>query len=112
MDPIVKAKWCEALRSGKYQQGLGRLKSIDDRYCCLGVCVDVVDQSRFVKDEECEYWYVSDPVESLHRRVGSLPLDIAQIAGLDTAVESTLVFMNDNQGRSFKEIADYIEKNL
>ena len=36
-----KKAWIEALRSGDYKQGHGRLKG-DDLYCCLGVLVDVM----------------------------------------------------------------------
>jgi hypothetical protein len=36
MPKAKKAKWLEALRTGKYQQGHGRLKS-GEGYCCLGV---------------------------------------------------------------------------
>jgi hypothetical protein len=36
-------KWVEALRSGRYQQGIGKLRSIDDgQYCCLGVLCDIL----------------------------------------------------------------------
>ena len=33
-------RWVEALRSGEYKQGTGRLRS-GDEYCCLGVACDV-----------------------------------------------------------------------
>jgi len=39
--PEVKAAWLEALRSGKYVQGTGRLHK-GDKYCCLGVLCDVM----------------------------------------------------------------------
>lgn len=29
-------KWVAALRSGEYDQGIGRLRSHNDTYCCLG----------------------------------------------------------------------------
>ncbi|EJD67128.1 hypothetical protein BB65665_12991, partial [Bacillus sp. 916] len=34
--------WIEALRSKKYEQGKGFLKTIDNKFCCLGVACDVV----------------------------------------------------------------------
>lgn len=37
MNKEVKAKWVAALRSGEYKQGKGRLKNINNEYCCLGV---------------------------------------------------------------------------
>lgn len=33
--------WVDALRSGDYHQTSGKLRSTDDRYCCLGVLCDV-----------------------------------------------------------------------
>jgi hypothetical protein len=40
--------WIEALRSGKYKQGEGWLKS-NDRFCCLGVCSSIDEK---VKEDE------------------------------------------------------------
>jgi hypothetical protein len=37
----IVLKWIEALRSGKYPQGHGALRS-SDGYCCLGVLCDVL----------------------------------------------------------------------
>lgn len=37
MDKKLKAKWVEALVSGKYQQIQGRLHDGVGGYCCLGV---------------------------------------------------------------------------
>ena len=31
----------KALRSGEYVQGLERLRSEDDKFCCLGVACDI-----------------------------------------------------------------------
>lgn len=36
-----KDKWIAALRSGKYKQGRGQLRSLNNNYCCLGVLCDV-----------------------------------------------------------------------
>lgn len=36
-------KWDAALRSGKYEQGQGLLKTSDGRYCCLGVLQQELD---------------------------------------------------------------------
>lgn len=45
MNPEIKARWLEKLRSGEYLQGTGYLKAIDDshkiRYCCLGVLCEI-----------------------------------------------------------------------
>lgn len=47
MEPIqftkeIKNKWLEALRSGKYKKGSGRLRDEKNNYCCLGVLCDIM----------------------------------------------------------------------
>ena len=42
MDIELGRKWVDALRSGKYQQGFGALKTKAGGYCCLGVLCDAV----------------------------------------------------------------------
>ena len=37
MNPLIKAKWVSALRSGEFKQGTMQLRTLDDKYCCLGV---------------------------------------------------------------------------
>ena len=41
MDPALKAEWVEALRSGEYTQGTGRLRNDEGGRCCLGVLCDI-----------------------------------------------------------------------
>lgn len=41
MNPEVKKSWKAALTSGEYVQGIGQLKSPDDKFCCLGVLCDL-----------------------------------------------------------------------
>lgn len=43
MDPKMKRRWIRALRSGKYKQGHDRLRTEDNRFCCLGVVCDIVN---------------------------------------------------------------------
>lgn len=91
MDKELKAKWVAALRSGEYEQGVGSLyNKTRDAYCCLGVLHRVAD----VPDDQwvdCSYG-LSTKLLAMERR------------GLDYE----LAKMNDN-GKTFSEIADYIE---
>src|SRR6267378_4402002 len=41
MNPDIKAKWIAALESGEYIHGHGVLRSLDNKYCCLGVLCDL-----------------------------------------------------------------------
>lgn len=52
MDPEVKVKWVEALRSGQFKQGEGYLKTRDGCNCCLGVLAEITGIQS--KPSECE----------------------------------------------------------
>lgn len=40
MNHVIAIRWAEALESGRYPQGYGRLRT-EDGYCCLGVLCDI-----------------------------------------------------------------------
>jgi hypothetical protein len=95
MDAGIKRKWVEALRNGKYKQGMRQLKD-GDAYCCLGVLCEVAgirisDNGRFAGEGH----------------------DYGPIYGVihDGAKVSKLWAMND-EGVPFPKIADHIEKHL
>ena len=87
MNAELKAKWVEALRSGEYRQCREQLHGFENQYCCLGVLCKVVNHS-------------TDPDRAYRW------LDIV------TGGYGPFVNMNDHEGKSFTEIADYIEKSL
>jgi hypothetical protein len=95
-----KAKWIAALRSGEYKQGEGELHNPHrDTYCCLGVAGRIAGVS----------------AEDL-RRDGFLKKEMSNSIPYclvnDNGTVSRLIAMNDSEGKSFSEIADYIESNL
>lgn len=96
MDSDLKAKWITALRGGKYQQTTYNLKD-ETGFCCLGVLCDIqgADFSR-IKNE-----------------YGTLSLSCSPPEYLGTlgSRSSQLSMMND-AGKTFSEIADYIDNNL
>jgi hypothetical protein len=108
MDPEVKAVWTAALRSGKYQQGSGALRCIDDRFCVLGVLADLLgaqwEPSPQTGIEAGFYVYGDGAVVMPIAR----DLDRAKLHEDDAWVLSG---MND-EGKSFGALADYIEDNL
>jgi len=119
MNPEVKARWVKALRSGEYGQTKEVLKDTGG-FCCLGVLCDV-----FAKEDGRREWRVSelssmaDGEFGLHTRDKGMPSALIGIwSGLDfsTRVEidgdwKTLWQHNDD-GSTFAEIADAIEKQL
>lgn len=100
LNPDVKQRWIEALRSGKYEQGQGRLRD-GDRYCCLGVLCEI---EGLVYDGEVYYWE-GKGTDAL------VPYGFGRNINLDTDIEEQLAKMNDS-GKPFSEIADFIEENL
>jgi hypothetical protein len=104
MNPEVKTKWVEALRSDKYKQAEGQLKD-PHGYCCLGVLCDISGL-----DEWDEFSY-------MHAQ-SVLPNEVAAWAELDNDPAVTvndkqvkLSFLNDSNS-DFTEIADLIERYL
>jgi hypothetical protein len=97
----VKAKWIDALRSGKYEQGRGQLRSKDDEYCCLGVLLDILSPDAWVLNTEHGCY------QSLDDRISVLPNYIENEIGR----QGELIDMNDG-GKSFTEIADWIQENV
>ena len=99
MKADLKQRWVDALRSGQYQQGFGRLhKQLSNKsyFCCLGVLCEVAIKEGSIS------WY---PANSTH-----ISKDCGDL--LDSDIQSTLIDMNDKYRRTFLEIADYIEKEI
>ena len=104
MNKKLKDKWIKALRSGEYEQGTMRLVTAGKRYdefCCLGVLADVAGAEWNEYMEPC----IGDEVVGSQ---GRLDLGYFKLPG---KVEEHLVNMNDT-GKSFKQIANWIEKNV
>jgi hypothetical protein len=52
LTPEIITNWIAALKSGQYLQGIGKLRSVYDKYCCLGVLCDVLHQTQQVGEWE------------------------------------------------------------
>jgi hypothetical protein len=116
----IKEKWLEALRSGRYQQGTKELRSLTNRFCCLGVLVDILMPENWKIGENRYYIQESETSTAL----AVLPKSISDTYGLSCTVNihsfyyedreinvSTLTEANDF-GMSFDEIANIIERDL
>lgn len=117
MDPKVKALWVPALRSDKYIQGRSQLCAIDRLghgakvFCCMGVLADVMNvgwQHDRINDLGMEVFKIAGTAGAS----GHLPHYILEEYGINESYQSLLVEMNDGMGKSFEQIADYIEENL
>lgn len=112
-------KWVAALRSGEYKQGVGSLKS-EGCHCCLGVVCEVYEKEtgdNLPKNSEGEYMIETDLCQELAYSLGcSLELERVQSwLGLKTScgfiaeTRESLVSLNDQEGKTFDQIANFIE---
>lgn len=110
MKAELKQKWIEALRSGEYKQGRMYLRDTSDRYCCLGVLVDVSGfQWGTTHKHAYQYGFHSD----LGYRNCTGLNDQQQVElGIDYDTMNKLMGMNDGQGATFTEIANWIDQHI
>jgi hypothetical protein len=103
MDADVKTKWVAALRSGEFTQGREYLRSPEDTHCCLGVLCAITPESVL----DFDYFAQAHPSEM---ETMIIPAEVQGWSGLTSHnVMERLAGMNDIGGKSFAEIADYIE---
>lgn len=101
MEASLKAKWIEALRSGKYKQGRFALRTKSDDFCCLGVLCDVSGISEWEENGLCySYEGASSHLPPVLRNQ------------LTPEARDTLMAINDKYGVSFPGIADWIGTNI
>jgi hypothetical protein len=120
-------KWVKALRSGKYTQGRGRLKTTTGRHCCLGVLCDITGEGSWKKDpySSRKIFVIGDVDSGDNIGAIDLPGAVQDLVGLKSdygefpdgrelevkgKVVKSLAQAND-KGATFKDIAKFIEKN-
>lgn len=117
MNQEYKTKWINALRSGEYKQGKGALRNTHDKFCCLGVLYDIA-----TKTEPEKYSWISRENDN-HKLIpnidpdGGICLPPIFAEEIDITIGGyingiSLWNMNDNEGKSFTEIADIIEREF
>lgn len=110
MNPEIKTKWLEALRSRKYTQGTDYLRG-NGKYCCLGVLCDVVQPEKWGQEDAFGV-IPHDPNRKFKFENNVYPsVELLDQVGLTEDQMQTLVDLNDG-GKTFDEIAKYIEENL
>jgi hypothetical protein len=134
MNPEIKRKWVEALRSGRFRQGQGFLKKDDviydpndpldvpptpvQTYCCLGVLCELAAEEGVLpgtgKTSPTDRRYHYGAEHDL--RWSDLPIAVQEWAGTDRSDpivpgHGRLSTLNDN-GSDFEYIANLIESYL
>ena len=138
MNPEIKQKWVNALHSGKYEQGNGKLYS-GQGYCCLGVLCDLYSKENNLKWEfrgddviktedevvpsefqDCDYFYFDGESEFLPESVkewAQLSANNPQVkVKLEDKEDARFYFdeianLND-AGYSFTQLAEIIDKQF
>jgi len=101
-------KWVEALRSGKYSQSPYQLHS-KSGYCCLGVACSI---SGYEDLGEAQFISKTGIHPLREKDIGLLNvIPVALQGGTSNDLVEFLTDMNDT-GKSFPEIADWIEENV
>ena len=97
------AKWCKALRSGKYPQDVGFLQT-EKGFCCLGVACDLfIPKSKLIVDIDGRVAGVGFLQQNnTPALLNRLNYDFVNKTG------NALATLNDG-GYSFDEIADMLE---
>lgn len=137
LDPAVKKRWTDALRSGEYPQGSNQLKTNDGYFCCLGVKAEIEGKLTKAKytvypgrpettyEEKEKYglfnWFTRtvtrtlparpDRVQEGTWRCGSIMGHLPENE-MPSEIQAKLINMNDTEGRSFNYIAAYIDRYL
>lgn len=122
MNKKVKAKWLEALRSGKYKQTKSMLMNpTTNGHCCLGVLCDLYakevggsfDENGQFHDNKGNVGDGTPPDDVV--KWAKLPDENPSVKGkyskLGSVIDISLAELNDD-GRRFSTIANIIEKEL
>lgn len=118
MNPTIKAKWLEALRSGRYHQARGQLRRGGG---CLGVLCEIAVQEGIAQRKGINYWTRDDDLTD-----DVLPHGVVEWVGIDSPNPTVLLGFNvrmlsdngarlsdlNDTGLTFPQIADLIEREL
>lgn len=97
-------KWCTALRSGEYKQGIETLQSTKG-FCCLGVACSVVILPKNTTRKHSGYLHGAFPDDQLYapKWLQNINYDFGDLTG------KSLSDLNDSGKYNFNEIADLLE---
>jgi hypothetical protein len=109
LNPDIKKRWLEVLRSNEYKQGRKALRLEDNSYCCLGVLQDMLEPdcwSDYILEQGTYNCY-----QTKDGYYTDLSYYLLEMTNLTIHNMTILQYMNDT-GKSFEEIAQWIEENL
>ena len=107
----ARKEWAKDLRSGEYQQITGQLREGDNGRCCLGVACDT-----YKRLTEKGYWakntFVAEEDSYCSAELPDIVMTFFGFSKSDPELDygQQATTLNDQQGKTFAEIADLIEK--
>ena len=117
MDKKVKARWTDALRSGFYRKGTYQLRDLDDHYDPLGVLCElavldgVLSPPQKLDGSNAQVFYGYRYGSEGDWTATGLPTAVQEWSGLDYHLGYRVGCLSDG-GKTFVEIADWIDSNL
>lgn len=111
MNKEVKERWLEALRSGKYKQGTGKLKCQTKgelQYCCLGVLQELLHPEEFNPNPQT---WDSNSVFTLTNDSQKFHWPTKQVLEEAKLTEDQMIALANLNDRSsnFDKVIEYIE---
>jgi hypothetical protein len=113
MRPEIKETWLNALSSGEYMKGTGKMRD-GERYCCLGVLCDL-----YAKEHKSNFMDLFLTDQDL--LTSYLPFEVRKWAGIpgwtdneknpDRSIENRLARRNDSTD-TFGPVIEIIEREL
>lgn len=101
----MNAKVLERLRSEPEENHCRGQLHIGNQFCALGLMGDAIGVQWVEDDDDPDGGFLAFNGSRYH-----LPDKILRRLGIDGKLESDIIFMNDTEGLTFKEIADFIEE--
>ena len=114
IDRALMLKWIDALRSGKYTQTVGFMRT-PEGFDPMGVLLDIIDSEGWGEPfTPAENWpsgkaYIPYKYEG-NIYTFQLPYSVADSLGLYDSDMFNLIEMNDKRCLDFEQIADYMER--
>jgi len=114
IDRALMLKWIDALRSGKYAQTRGFMRT-PEGFDAMGVLLDLINPEgwgeAFVPDEGWEGAKAYIPyTHQGNMYTFQLPFDISDSLGFYETDTFKMIELNDKRCLDFEQIADYLER--
>lgn len=117
MDAQLRQHWIEELRSDRYRQGRGALRSHAlsesvDSWCCLGVLLNLMVKPWAWETSTTNPYRDPRLLYSVDGLSAAIAHHLAMRIGLSEDEQHAFVHMNDSQRLTFRQIADIIEAHV